>query len=167
MKKLLILLLLIPFISNAQCGYVLKNGVRYKIPCDYDYTSFHEDTLRFQESLFIEYINIERKKRNLLPLVYDETLYTDVATPQAIRMAQESQVSHTKENVYECCTSISYLYRSTDLSSKAIKLFKNSKSHWNFLMLPSITKIAVRIEIDENNSEKHTGKVYMSVVMDS
>lgn len=167
MKKLLLLLLLIPFISNAQCGYVLKNGVSYEIPCDYDYLSFHEDTLRFQESLFIEFINIERKKRNLSPLVYDESLYTNVAISQAVRMSQESQVSHTKENVYECCTSIFYLYKSTDLSSRAIKIFKSSKSHWNILMLPSITKIAVRIEIDKNNSTKDSGEVYMSVVMDS
>ena len=167
MKKLLIFLLLIPLISNAQCGYVLKNGVSYKIPCDYDYLSFHEDTLRFQESLFIEFINIERKKRNLSPLVYDESLYTNVAISQAVRMSQESQVSHTKENVYECCTSIYYLYKSTDLSLDAIKIFKSSESHWNYLMLPSITKIAVRIEIDKNNSTKHSGKVYMSVVMNS
>lgn len=166
MKKLLMFLsIILTSYVYGQCGYILDNGVKYKIPCDWDYLSFHEDTIRIQELLFIDLINKERRKKNLSPLVYDETLYTNVAKPQAIRMSNEGEVSHTKENVWECCTPLFYNYRQTNFGELGIETFKWSKPHWNILMLPSITKIAVRIEIDKNYSTDKKGKVYMSVVM--
>ena len=167
MKRLtLILLYLLPIVSYAQCGSIFEYGKEYKIPCDWDFLSFPRDTIKKQEDLFIEYINAERVKRKLKPLVYDESLYVDVATPQAVRMAQDSKTSHTNKNVYECVTSLFYRYRYTNFAYRGVRVFQNSETHWNILMVPYATKIAVRIEIDRNVSVKDEGEVYVSVVME-
>ena len=166
MKKLFLALLVLPISLLAQCGSIFEYGKEYKIPCDWDYLSFPPDTIKKQEDLFIKYINAERVKRKLKPLVYDESLYVDVATPQAIKMAKDSETSHTNKNVYECVTPLFYRYRYTNFAYRGVRVFQNSESHWNILMVPYATKIAVRIEIDRNVSVKDEGEVYVSVVME-
>ena len=109
---------------------------------------------------------MERRKKKLGSLIYDQTLYESVATPQAARMSNEGSVSHTNANVYECCTGLYYGFRKTNLADNAIKVFKTSQVHWNILMLTGTSKIAVRIEIDPKQSNNKDGEVYMSVVID-
>lgn len=163
---ILTLLIVLPSLVYGQCGSVFKNGIEYSIPCDWDYLKHSSDSLRKQEQLFIEYINLERRKKKLGPLVYDQTLYENVATPQAIRMSMDGFTSHTNANVYECCTGLFYGYRKTNLAYNAIRVFKTSQDHWNILMLTGTSKIAVRIEIDPKKSINKRGEVYMSVVID-
>lgn len=166
MRQLIILLLLVlPSLTYGQCGSVFRSGVEYPIPCDWDYLKYSPDSLRKQERLFIEYINLERRKKKLSPLVYDQSLYENVATPQAIRMSIDGFISHTNANVYECCTGLFYGFRKTNLANNAIKAFKTSQPHWNILMLTGTSKIAVRIEIDPKKSNDKRGEVYMSVVI--
>ena len=150
----------------GQCGSVFRSGVEYQIPCDWNYLKYSSDSLRKQERLFIEYINLERRKKKLGPLVYDHSLYENVATPQAIRMSSDGFVSHTNANVYECCTGLFHGFRKTNLADNAIKGFKTSQVHWNILLLTGTSKIAVRIEIDPKKSINDEGEVYMSVVID-
>lgn len=164
-RLILILLLISSNLIYGQCGSVFRSGVEYQIPCNWNYLKYSSDSLRKQEWLFIEYINLERRKKKLGPLVYDHSLYENVATPQAIRMSIDGFVSHTSANVYECCTGLFYGFRKTNLADNAIRVFKTSQEHWNILMLTGTSEIAVRIEIDPKKSNDKRGEVYMSVVI--
>ena len=134
MKKLLILLLLIPFTLISQ-----ENKIEVI-----------ENKLRLHERLFIEKINEERVKRNLSPVVFNQGIYDTVSTPQAIYMAEVLNVVHTPNEVNshcgECVTGVFY-EDGLDISDEAILNFRNSKDgHWNLLMYRHNEVMTVRME---------------------
>ena len=134
MKKLLILLLLIPFTLISQ-----ENKIEVI-----------ENKLRLHERLFIEKINEERVKRNLSPVVFNQGIYDTVSTPQAIYMAEVLNVVHTPNEVNshcgECVGGVFYKGGLT-LSDDCVTQFKNSKEgHWDDLMLKHIKIMSIRME---------------------
>jgi hypothetical protein len=134
MKKLLILLLLIPFTLISQ-----ENKIEVI-----------ENKLRLHERLFIEKINEERVKRNLSPVVFNQGIYDTVSTPQAIYMAEVLNVVHTPNEVNshcgECVTGVFY-EDDLDISDEVILNFRNSKDgHWNLLMYRHNEVMTVRME---------------------
>ena len=173
MKNIIVVLIFI-LTTNlyGQCGRVYINGVRKEIPCDWNYLEYAADSLRIQETLFIKHLNEERIKRNLSPLVFDQTLYDNVAIPQAKKMAGEAAQSHTTANVYECVCATSYRYGRTNIGFNSVENFQwvgpnqSFSVHWRILMKPSLEKIAVRMEIAPTESNEKNGWVYVCVDME-
>ena len=170
-RLILILLLVSSNLIYGQCGSVFDNGIEYKIPCDWDYLKHSSDSLRKYEKLFIKYLNEERVKRNLKPLVFDQSLYDDVAIPQANKMAQDGKQSHTTQNVFECVGGVFYGYRTTNLAKEGIEAFQwiapkaTFSVHWRILMNVSAKKVAVGMSVSPSESNEKDGVVYISVVM--
>lgn len=170
-RLILILLLISSNLIYGQCGSVFRSGVEYQIPCDWNYLKYSSDSLRKQERLFIKYLNEERVKRNLKPLVFDQSLYDDVAIPQANKMAEAGYSFHTTANVYECVGGVFYGYRKTNLAKKGIDAFqwiapKSTFSvHWRILMANDIKRVAVAMAVSPSESNEKNGVVYISVVM--
>lgn len=170
-RLILILLLISPNLIHGQCGSVYDNGIEYKIHCDWDYLKHSSDSLRKHEKLFIKYLNEERVKRNLKPLVFDQSLYDDVAIPQANKMAQDGKQSHTTQNVFECVGGVFYGYRRTNLAKEGIEAFQwiapkaTFSIHWRILMNINTTKVAVGMSVSPSESSEKNGVVYISVVM--
>lgn len=167
----LILFLVLSNFVYGQCGSVFRSGVEYQIPCDWDYLKYSSDSLRKYENLFIKYLNEERVNRNLKPLLFDQFLYTDVAIPQANKMAEAGYSFHTTANVFECVGGVFYGYKKTNLAKKGIEAFqwiapKSTFSvHWRILMNNSIEKVAVGMAVSPSESNEKRGVVYISVVM--
>jgi uncharacterized protein YkwD len=172
MRKIIhILFLLMTVNLYGQCGSVYDNGIKYKIPCDWDYLKHSSDSLRKYENLFIKYLNEERVKRNLKPLVFDQSLYDNVAIPQANKMAQDGKQSHTTQNVFECVGGVFYGYRTTNLAKEGIESFQwiapkaTYSVHWRILMNSTVKKVAVAMSVSPSESDEKEGVVYISVVM--
>ncbi len=172
MRQLIILLLLVlPSLTYGQCGSIFRSGVEYQIPCDWDYLKYSSDSLRKQETLFIKYLNEERLKRNLKPLVFDQSLYDDVAIPQANKMAEAGYSFHTTANVYECVGGVFYGYGRTNLAKEGIEAFQwiapkaTFSVHWRILMANDIKRVAVAMAVSQSESNEKHGVVYISVVM--
>jgi uncharacterized protein YkwD len=155
----------------GQCGSVFQNGIEYKIPCNWNYLKNSSDSLRKEEKLFIKYLNEDRVKRNLQPLVFDQSLYDKVAVPQANKMAQDGKQSHTTQNVFECVGGVFYGYKRTNLAKEGIEAFQfiapkaTYSVHWRILMNSSIKKVAVAMSVSPSESDEKEGVVYISVVM--
>jgi uncharacterized protein YkwD len=149
----------------GQCGSVYEYGKKYPIPCNWNYMKYSQDSLRKQEKIFIDLLNVERKKKGFQPLVYDDKLYHEVAIPQAKKMARDVGVSHTTANVFECVVGVFYGYRRTHLAEEAMSRFMLSKPHWNILNIPKLKRIAVAMEICPSESDEKDGVVYVSVVL--
>ena len=170
-RLILILLLVSSNLIYGQCGSVYDNGIEYKIPCDWDYLKHSSDSLRKYENLFIKYLNEERVKRNLKPLVFDQSLYDNVASPQANKMAQDGKQSHTTQNVFECVGGVFYGYRTTNLAKEGIESFQwiapkaTYSVHWRILMNSTVKKVAVAMSVSPSESDEKEGVVYISVVM--
>jgi len=172
MRQLILLLLLVlPSLTYGQCGSIFRSGVEYPIPCDWDYLKYSSDSLRKQETLFIKYLNEERLKRNLKPLVFDQSLYDDVAIPQANKMAEAGYSFHTTANVYECVTGVFYGYKKTNIASNGVKAFQwiapkaTFSVHWRILMANDIKRVAVAMAVSPSESNEKNGVVYISVIM--
>ena len=172
MRKIIyILFLLMTANLYGQCGSVFQNGIEYKIPCNWNYLKNSSDSLRKEEKLFIKYLNEDRVKRNLQPLVFDQSLYDKVAVPQANKMAQDGKQSHTTQNVFECVGGVFYGYKRTNLAKEGIEAFQfiapkaTYSVHWRILMNSSIKKVAVAMSVSPSESDEKEGVVYISVVM--
>jgi uncharacterized protein YkwD len=172
MRKIIYILFLVMTVNlYGQCGSLFQNGIEYKIPCDWDYLKHSSDSLRKEEKLFIKYLNEERVKRNLQPLVFDQSLYDNVAVPQANKMAQDGKQSHTTQNVFECVGGVFYGYKRTNLAKEGIEAFQfiapkaTYSVHWRILMNSSIKKVSVAMSVSPSESDEKEGVVYISVVM--
>lgn len=136
MKKLLLLLLLLSTTAFSQ-------------------TMTDEELLREQENQFIELLNIERTKKGLRTLVFNQGLYDTVSTPQANNMAINDSLYHTPDDVNNHCGEVvagSFMRINTRLATRSINGFKDSPtSHWGKLMSCCSTIVSVRMEsfIDE------------------
>lgn len=131
MKKLLLLLLLLSTTAFSQ-------------------TMTDEEILRGQENQFIELLNVERTKKGLRTLVFNQGLYDTVSTRQANNMAINDSLYHTPDDVNNHCGEVvagPFMRINTRLATRSINLFKDpSTSHWGKLMSCCSTIISVRME---------------------
>jgi len=137
MKKLLLLLLLLSTTAFSQ-------------------TMTDEEILRGQENQFIELLNVERTKKGLRTLVFNQGLYDTVSTRQANNMAINDSLYHTPDDVNNHCGEVvagPFMTINTRLATRSINGFKYSPTlHWGCLMSCSSTIVSVRMEsfTDEN-----------------
>ena len=138
MKKLLILLLSIPFMVFEQSS---------DIPT--------ETYLKEQEKLFIELLNEERESMGLPQLVFNQEIYDTASTPKCKIMMENHNADHVSRDIVPTnsgnLATILTLKKGydKDIYKEIFKRYRNSPLHWKELTRKELTEVSIKLNFSE------------------
>ena len=138
MKKLLILLLSIPFMVFGQSS---------DIPT--------ETYLKEQEKLFIELLNEERDSMGLSQLVFSQEMYDTVSTPKCQILMDNHNADHVSRDIVPTNSgNLSGMIPlkkgyDKDIYKTIFKGYRNSPRHWEELTRKELTEVSIKLNFSE------------------
>jgi uncharacterized protein YkwD len=150
----------------GQCGTTMNYGVEVEIPCDFDFKTYIQDSLEYQENLFIKLVNTQRVREGLPPLQYFKQMEIEVSDVHCQLLVQKNQVYHptvAKRSYehYDLVTGVKWMYLDTDIGNDAFMNFLTSTEHCNQLIDPYMKKISVSFLPSKTDTEKTKGTVFV------